>query len=112
MNDIVTTRFVKGSNNFHYQRSWNAKEINVDFFAAKFSLNSAAGTPQTLPRGISSTKKAAIMKDIVHFFSPENRKQFWEDLPESENSEDLRSSVSDTGIIAKSNRPDKKKRSK
>ena len=107
MNDIVTARFVKGSN---YQRSRNAKEISVDFFAAKFSLNSAAGTPQTLPRGISSTKKAAIMKDIVHFF-PENRKQFWEDLPESENSEDLRSSVSDTGIIAKSNRPDKKKRS-
>ena len=99
MNDIVKACFVNGSDKLHYRRSFKTDEISVDFLAAKFSLKSAAGPTKTTPRG--------ILKEIVHKLLPENRKSFWENIPESATSEDLR--VSETGISTRGSKNDKRK---
>ena len=51
------------------------------------------------------------MTNILEKLLPGNRKKFWEDPSESESSRDLRISVSETGLIPKSNRQNRKKRS-
>ena len=109
MNDIVKARFIKGSEKLHYRKSCNRAEISVDFLAAKFCLTTAAGPIKTTPRGIMPTKKEAILKDIVEKLLPENRKSFWENLPESVTSEDLRTTVSETGIMARGTKNNKRK---
>ena len=92
LGEICKARFVKGSKQLHFHLKWNEDELHVDFLATKFSLR--AGDPKSEPRGISTTKKDAIMKDIVDKLLPENRRSFWEGIHTNDNRDDLRLSVS------------------
>jgi len=45
-----------------------------------------------MSRGVSSAKKAKLLEKLVTRM-PENRRSFWQNLPQNENSEDLLSNV-------------------
>ncbi|CAH1122987.1 unnamed protein product [Ceutorhynchus assimilis] len=87
LNEIVDVCFKKGSQCMQYKKDFADEYIELDFIQKKH--NPMTFTPQALSsRGISASKKAKILKDLVPLM-PTNRRVFWETMPESKISVDL-----------------------
>lgn len=86
LGNLVEVCFTRGSNCIKYKTDFDDEYKELDFLQKK---HCPTFTPKTLNiRGISSEKKALILKDLVPLM-PENRKFFWQTLPDSETSLDL-----------------------
>uniref|UniRef100_A0A2S2NCQ6 DUF7869 domain-containing protein n=1 Tax=Schizaphis graminum TaxID=13262 RepID=A0A2S2NCQ6_SCHGA len=89
LTNIVMVRFVKGSFSFEYKTDFD-EDLTELHFIQKSALKNMVNYPdnQKSQRGIKMSKKKEIIKALVPFM-PDNRKLFWQTLPESENSLDL-----------------------
>lgn len=76
-------RFVKESNSLEYKNDFDDDLIKLDFLT-KSTLRNINCLPnhEDSQRGINSSKKKDIIKTLVPLI-PENRRHFWENLPES-----------------------------
>ncbi|KAL5244645.1 hypothetical protein ACI65C_012055 [Semiaphis heraclei] len=79
----------KGSNCLEYKNDFDVDLIKLDFLK-KSTLRNINCLPnhEDSQRGINSSKKKEIIKTLVPLM-PENRRHFWQDLPESNNVTDL-----------------------
>jgi len=93
LRSIVQVRFVRGSSELSYKTDFNGEEQSVKFLkkSAEKSLT-VLPPPRLMSRGVSSAKKAKLLEKLVTRM-PENRRSFWQNLPQNENSEDLLSNV-------------------
>ncbi|KAF0712147.1 Uncharacterized protein FWK35_00029107 [Aphis craccivora] len=81
--NVVLVRFVKESNCLEYKNDFDDNLIKLDFLT-KSTLRNINCLPnhEDSQRGINSSKKKDIIKTLVPLI-PENRRHFWENLPES-----------------------------
>jgi len=89
LTNIVMVRFVKGSFCLGYKTDFEEDIIKLDFLQ-KSALKNMVNYPdyEKSQRGIQISKKQEIIKALVPYM-PNNRRQFWQNLPESENALDL-----------------------
>jgi len=89
LRSIVQVRFVRGSTEMLYKTDFNGEEQSVKFLKKAAEKSPAViPPPRLMSRGVSSAKKAKLLEKLVTRM-PENRRSFWQNLPQSENSEDL-----------------------
>ena len=88
MKEIVSARFVMGSEELKYKKQFNAQEISVRFLKNNFDLIESRGEVRTKPRGMETKKKMEIVEKLVPLM-PANRQSFWINLPEDKKGEDL-----------------------
>ena len=93
LRSIVQVRFVRGSTEMLYKTDFKGEEQSVKFLKKAAEKSPAViPPPRLMSRGVSSAKKAKLLEKLVTRM-PENRRSFWQNLPQSENSEDLLSNV-------------------
>lgn len=96
LNEIKVVKFTKGSYEFQYKTEFSGdwkqcaiftnaqlKEIKIPSFNFKSSLNFLEAC-----RGIEESRKANIIKKLCPLM-PEEKRGYWQNLPESENCEDF-----------------------
>ena len=93
LRSIVQVRFVRGSSELLYKTDFDGQEQSVKYLKkdAEKALR-VLPPPRLVSRGVSSAKKAKLLEKLVTRM-PENRRSFWQNLPENENSRDLLSNV-------------------
>lgn len=91
LNDIVTIKVKRGSLLLSYKKNLCDKEFLLDFLLMKITKANKIPPPEkcTLPRGISIVRKKSIVNLVKGRSSiiPENRIEFWQNLPLSQNEE-------------------------
>ncbi|XP_030746373.1 uncharacterized protein LOC115891019 [Sitophilus oryzae] len=89
LSDIVQIKATRGSFFLHYKSSLNNEFEKLDFLYKKAMTKGGIFSQfvplrRTAPRGFPKTKKDAIIKNLGNIM-PENRKEFWINLPETDN---------------------------
>jgi len=90
INSVVMAKFSRGSTCMEYWTDFNGEPKTLDFLQKKFLKGIKTYAPKkfTQHRGINLNKKKEIIDKLVPSM-PENRKNFWNNLPVSITSEDL-----------------------
>ena len=109
LSDIVQARFVRGDERLFYKTDLEGEEVAADVLkkAAAFKKKTSPRKPhhakaanskltfddkipptRSIPRGIAVLKKKKILANLAPRM-PSNRRAFWQNLPESNSSEDL-----------------------
>lgn len=88
LNPVVEAKFVKGSRNLFYKTDFDESYQELNFLMQKFNVNTIPPLSNTIPRGVKSSKKEGIVTKLVPLM-PLNRREFWLNLPTSDNYIDL-----------------------
>lgn len=89
LTDIVMVKFVKGSFSLEYKTDFELDLSELDFIQ-KSAKKNMVNYPENEKnqRGIKISKKKEMIKTLVPYM-PNNRKPFWQTLPESNIAVDL-----------------------
>lgn len=84
---LVEVKFINGSKNMFYKYDFDEPYQELDFLMKKHDIRVLPRMLDT-PRGIKESKKEGIVKKLVPLM-PMNRRDFWLQLPTSNDSQDL-----------------------
>jgi len=87
--DIVEAKFVKGQRKLLFKQSFAENTyVECDVLKAKVKLNASIPVAKNACRGIQTSKKSQIVKDLLPLM-PASRRSFWINLPNSDSCADL-----------------------
>lgn len=89
--NFTVVKVVRGDFNLFFKKSHAVEEfMTLNFLQAKIlkSKQFPCAEQRSSPRGVASSRKEKIIKDLVHLMLP-SRRQFWFDLPVDDESFNL-----------------------
>lgn len=88
LSDIVKLKFERGSFNLSYSYEYDSQYTELNFLTAKYLKKPTEPNVRSQFRGVTKSRKSDIIKKLCPLM-PENRRQFWEELPVSNEVADL-----------------------